>query len=203
MNAVRASKLICAGVAVCVLMAGCSGSKDRVDNRTLSDHDTNTYSVQNSLKPKVLYRASAEKRLDILEEQLIKDFNIEGTQTYYYYNFADLNDDQSNELLVYLKRMSQDNDAILSQQLIIYDTAYKQLLLSTEISTPIVILNQRHNGWLDLAVYESNGQYRRISMSEKGYVLGEKSNENVINFDELDGVCYLSNIKNENGFLIK
>lgn len=203
MNAVRASKLICAGVAVCVLMAGCSGSKDRVDNRTLTDHDTNTYSVQNSLKPKVLYRASAEKRLDILEEQLIKDFNIAGTQTYYYYNFADLNDDQSNELLVYLKRMSQDNGAILSQQLIIYDTAYKQLLLSTEISTPIVILNQRHNGWLDLAVYESNGQYRRISMSEKGYVLGEKSNENVINFDELDGVCYLSNIKNENGFLIK
>ncbi len=203
MNTTRVIKMIGMGMVISCCLTGCSSGSVDVVKEVVPSSDVKTSLVQKDIKPKVLYRASAEKRMDLLEKQLATDFKIEGAQAFYCYNFVDLNNDQSNEILVFLRLQSSDGATVISQQFTIYDSTYKQIFLSSEIIAPIVILNQKHNNWLDLAVYESKGHYRRIIMGKEGYELGEKSNENVINFDELEGVCYLSNVKNEIGFSIK
>ena len=156
-----------------------------------------------TIKPKLYYKDSAEKRLVQLEQHLKETYKGAAASLYYQYNYADLNEDLSNEILVWLSVKSEASSKQIGHQFIIMDEQFNTIFESNLVTAPITVLTQRTNGWFDIAYFKAKGQYEVIKMANKGYVLQQYSNENVIEFDRLEGICYLSNVTNEFGFQIK
>ena len=156
-----------------------------------------------TIKPKLYYKASAEKRLVQLEQHLKETYNGAAASLYYQYNYADLDEDLSNELLIWLNVKSEVNSKDIVHQFIIMDEQFNTIFKSNMVTAPITVLTQRTNGWFDIACFKEKSQYKVIKMSNKGYMLQQYSNENVIEFDQIEGICYLSNATNEIGFQIK
>lgn len=193
-------------VGICITSSiGLIGCHKAENNEMVSVQDVKAVEVQASetIKSGFYYKDSAEKRLVQLEQVLKDTYGKVAVALYYQYNYVDLNGDLSNELLVWLRAKQSNWEDKYVTEFIILDEQFKILYTSEQVRAPIVVLDQRTNGWSDIAFFIDRSQYKLVKMSKKGYDLNQNSNENVIDFDVLEGVCYLSNAINEQGFQIK
>jgi len=115
----------------------------------------------------VSYVASEKNRDKKLEAALVKLYKLKpGEDKFrYYYNKIDLNGDNKPELFVYLVGSSFSGTGGSSAVIFkVEDGEYKPLSQFTLVHNPIIISNNRTNGWKDIIMYVSGGG------AESGYV---------------------------------
>lgn len=198
--------VLCAWVSVTLVLSssliGCQNQGVQVSNikaaETIESTEVNDFE---EVSVDLYYKASAEKKLDNLETQLKLDFAAEDVDLFYYYNFVDLNNDQSNETLVWLREEADGKKQ--GGKLVIYDTSFKILYSSNTLKPPLIVLDEMHDGWLDFAVFIEKGMYGRIKMDKGTYQMSDKSKENVIEYSTLKGCAYLSDVNSHAGFQIE
>lgn len=145
------------------------------------------------------YVESGNKPLAQVEDAIKALLNLEGSKAYYY-NFADLNGDRNHEVLIFVRQ--QDN---LAGKLFILSSDFKTSLGMIHAKGPLIVLKKEsaEQKWSDLAIYKEKGQYLRYNFVDNNYQLTDNSKENVIEFNELNGVGYLSDVNDKNGFIIQ
>lgn len=145
------------------------------------------------------YVESGNKPLAQVEDAIKALLNLEGSKAYYY-NFADLNGDRNHEVLIFVRQ--QDN---LAGKLFILSSDFKTSLGMIPAEGPLIVLKKEsaEQKWSDLAIYKEKGQYLRYDFVDNNYQLTDNSKENVIEFNELNGVGYLSDVNDKNGFIIQ
>lgn len=189
-------------VFVAVLLSGCANQASTVSNGPLETKPVEQEPAANEqVQPAFYYLDSAEKRLLSLEEHLKSDFIQSGTTGYYYYNYVDLNGDQNNEVLVWIRtELPKGKD---KSSFIVYSADFKIIFQHENGVPPVIVLKDASNGWSDLAMFIGKGQYKRLVFDKTTYGVDDNSKENVIEFSELLGRGYLADVNSQKGFQIK
>lgn len=149
---------------------------------------------------KFAYMTPATKRLLVLED-FLREYAREhklGDSVSYLYNFADLNGDGDNEILVSLHLNKEKS----GQLRLIVAGDYKTLLGELTGSGPLIVTTKKANQWSVLALYDSEGVYKTAKFQDKQYIWAAMSKENVIQFTEISGTAYLSDEELFAGFAI-
>lgn len=178
-------------------LAGCS--KPAGQQEALDSADQTTSEEEKPGQANFYYVESGNKPLAQVEDA-IRDSKLEDGTAEYYYNFVDLNGDRNHEVFIYLR-----NSVETAGKLLIMSSDFKTSLGIIETKMPIIVLNRDglEENWADLAVYQGNGQYLRYLFVDNVYQLSENSKENVIEFSKINGVGYLSDVNDKNGFKIQ
>lgn len=160
-------------------------------------------SVDKAAQTKTAYFAyvtPATKRLILLED-FLKDY-VEKAQikakVSYLYNFADLNQDGENEVLVSLLI----NGASSGDLRLIIASDYKTLLGELSCKGPLIVTDQMQDEWSIIASYEDEGVYKTAVLNNQRYLWRSMSKENVIQYTEISGTAYLSDEELFAGFSI-
>lgn len=146
------------------------------------------------------YATPATKRLVMLED-FLKNYLTQTqnkAKVAYLYNFADLNQDGENEILVSLLI----NGAATGDLRLVVASDYKTLIGELPCKGPLVVTNQRRGDWSILATYGGDGVYKTAVFSDKRYQWLQMSKENVIQYTEISGTAYLSDEELFAGFPI-
>lgn len=149
---------------------------------------------------KFAYVTPATKRLVLLEDFLsdyIRDRNL-GESVSYLYNFADLNGDGDNEVLVSIHLNKEKS----GQLRLVVSGDYKGLLGELQGAGPLIVTENKRNQWSVIALYDRDGLYKTAIYKDGQYNWAPMSKENVIQFTEISGTAYLSDEELFAGFAI-
>jgi hypothetical protein len=121
---------------------------------------TNVLFAQTSAKPVVDRSFAAEKQKDPALEAALKQLSggsFEGTDTYYY-NRVDLNQDGNPELLVLLEGPGVCGSGGCPLFVLGHDNnRYRLITKITLARAPVIVSNNRVNGWADLILFVRGG----------------------------------------------
>lgn len=192
-------------ILILTIMATSSGCSNPLGSNKILKEENVTQSVKPVDKTvdqsNFYYVSSAKKALVQIEDTLLKN-QMGKRGDVYYYNFADLNDDRENEILIFIRHEKETSEG----RLVVLSSDYEEILMNQVATPPVVVLNLSAGslkGFKDLAIYLDKGKYRRYQLIDNAYQLSENSKENVIEFSEIKGVGYLSDVNDKNGFIIQ
>lgn len=188
-------------VALATLLVACSKDTSNLPSVGKTDVQANSeVKTVGTKTAKFAYMAPASKRLVLLEDSLkiyVEEHQM-GSQMQYLYNFADLNGDGSNEVIVSLRVAGQET----GQMRLIYTSDYQTLIGELFGSGPIIVTTAKSDDWSILAQYADKGQYMTAAYQKNAYKWLGMSKENVIEFTEISGTAYLSDEELFDGFSI-
>lgn len=148
----------------------------KADEMTNVKSNGKSTTVQNSNKEIKYINSESEKNVD-LSQAIIKALNLsndEAKKTRYYYNYIDLNDDNNREVFVQLvgpftSGSGGDTGLIFLKN----NSGFEMLQQFTLVRNPIVISNEKTNGWRDIIIKISGGgmkaHYVRMSFDGSKY----------------------------------
>ncbi|TMU84926.1 hypothetical protein FGG79_13550 [Bacillus sp. BHET2] len=124
----------------------------------------------------VTYVQSETKPDTLLENSFSKAFKIKRGEDkiQYYYNQIDLNDDNQPETFVYLVGIPTCGSGGCSGALFTKENSeYKLLTTFSLVRTPIIVQNEKTNGWKNIIMYVSGGGikggYKQLRFDGKTY----------------------------------
>ncbi|MCA0150059.1 hypothetical protein LCD52_14760 [Rossellomorea vietnamensis] len=124
----------------------------------------------------VTYVLSETKRDPMLAKAFSKAFDLKQgeDQIQYYYNHIDLNDDQQPETFVYLVGSPLCGSGGCSGALFTNQNGeYKLVTTFSLLRSPVIIENEKTNGWKNMIMYVSGGGikggYKRLRFDGKTY----------------------------------
>lgn len=166
--------------------------------------------AQKSVKPTILRKVISEKKRDPkLEAAIVKEAKIsQGDEIRYYYNQFDLNGDKKPEVLVYLFGNAVCGTGGCNALLLRRTTAgYKQVAFFGPVRNPIIVSQNKTNGWNDLIFFNSgggivNGYYSVCRFKGKTYPENPTVLEDAPPLKtRIKGVSYLEGTGDENSGL--
>jgi len=156
---------------------------------------------QEVIQQKIVYMLAETKKDPQLEDAIKKEINFPGKEdiesTRYYYNMIDLNDDGTDEVFVelvgpYTSGTGGDTTLLFAQS----KNGFRPLQRLTTIINPIIISDEKTNGWHDLIIEQSGGgspsQMVRLKYNGKKYP-NPSGGEQVSDDTSISGVGIISN----------
>lgn len=165
-----------------------SENKDSQSNIILIDNDNITGKLSENVDNPNLVKAIINE-LDLDEEA--------DKQTRYYYNYVDLNDDGVNEIFVelvgtYTSGTGGDTAIIFTE----VNGRLEEFDEFTLIHNPIIISNEKTNGYRDIIVERSGGGAEKeyVVLKYDGYDYSDVNESDTLNsIDNVSGVAIISN----------
>jgi hypothetical protein len=147
----------------------------------------------------VSYIASEKEKDEKLENALIKLYNLKhGEDKFkYYYNKIDLNGDNTPEIFVYLVGSLFCGTGGCSAAIFkVEGEEYKLVSKFTLVNNPIVISNNKTNGWNDIITYVSGGGadsgYVELKFDGNKYPSNPSTQPNVKSSTKVNGTAIIS-----------
>lgn len=145
-------------------------------------------------------------RYPILESEIVDELdyeNLDLSNTRYYYNYVDLNNDKKDEIIVQLNgeygTTDEGDTLLIVEQKQAYgdddDDGFDIIAKYTGFVNPIIISDNTTNGYKDLIFMNANSNpttYSKIEYGKKGYK-EMKDAVTIANLDNITGVALLCN----------
>lgn len=193
--------------------ATANGTTNGATNGTTNGTDANTATGQagtpaaseaNPINDKIRGYYSETVAYPLLESEIIDELdyeNLDMSNTRYYYNYVDLNDDGVDEIVVQLNgnhNTTKDGDTllILEQEKDEYekeDDEFDVIAQYTAFTNPVIISDNKTNGYKDIIFMNPDGKtYSKIEFGSKAYKK-MKDAVQLNNIDNVTGVALLCN----------
>lgn len=180
------------------------GNTNGTNNTTVG---TPNAAKANPINDKITGYYSETAAYGMLESELIDELDLETqnmSKTRYYYNYVDLNDDGTDEVVVELVGSTVSNSAgdlvcIVNQDMDDDnkdDDGFDIIQKFNCFANPIIVSDHKTKGWKDIIIMEQNKNdktvYRKLVYDGKKYTDISKA-ETMSNIDDVTGVALLCN----------
>lgn len=163
-------------------------SEESKNNIILIDNDNITSKLSENVENPELVKA------------IINELNLDeksAKETRYYYNYIDLNGDGVNEIFVqlvgpYISEIGGENAIIFMEK----NGKLEEIDDFTSIHNPIIISNEKTNGYNDIIVQRSSGDAKKeyVVLKYDGDDYSDVNESEVLNsIDNISGVAIISN----------
>ncbi len=154
-----------------------------------------------NLQPTLIYNKPATEKIQRFENLLkgredVKEALVKGKKVYYNYNFTNLDQEVDNEVLFVLGIEEK-------KKLLIYTITLDRKLGEFPIMNGAVVENSFQRNWRKILLYDQMGSYQVYGFDGEGYKAILESEENVMNFFEISGNAYFTNLNERQVLLIK
>lgn len=139
----------------------------------------------------------------LLESEIIDELdyeNLDMTKTRYYYNYVDLNDDGTDEIIVQLngdRNTTKDGDTVLiveqNRAVTGDDDGFDVEAQFTAFANPIIVSDHKTNGYRDLIFQNPDGTYSKVEFGDDEY----KDITDAVEIDTLDGITGVALLCND------
>lgn len=181
-----------------------------VENSNSKEDDIIKFESETIDFSKIEYKSSETERDEKLEKAIADyldyDKNEDGEITYFY-NYTDLNGDEKEEIFVYLLGDSVSGSGG-STALIVEKENYKVISKFTLVQNPIIISEEKTNGWNNIIMPVSGGGvepfYAKLDFDGEKYPSNPSTASKVEEGSIIKGTAIISNtISRESGIKIK
>ena len=183
---------------------------ETVENDNNKEDDIIKFESETIDFSKIEYKSSETERDEKLEETIIDyldyDKNEDGEITYFY-NYIDLNEDEKEEIFVYLLGDPVSGSGG-STALIIEKEDYRVISKFTLVQNPIIISEEKTNGWNNIIMSVSGGGadpfYAKLEFNGEGYPSNPSMASKVEEGSVIAGTAIISNTASrDSGIKIK
>ena len=181
-----------------------------VENDNSKENDIVKFESETIDFSKIEYKPSETESDEKLEKAIIDyldyDKNADG-EIVYFYNYIDLNGDEKEEIFVYLLGDSVSGSGG-STALILEKEDYKVISKFTLVQNPIIISEEKTNGWNNIIMSVSGGGvepfYVKLDFDGEKYLSNPSTAPKVEEGSVIEGTAIISNtISRESGIKIK
>lgn len=176
---------------------------DDIENNSDSNNKTNKENESNAIlidNDKITTSLSEDKENTELAKAIIDKLDLDqeaAKETRYYYNYVDLNDDGVKEIFVelvgsYTSGSGGDTAIIFTDN----NGKLEEVEEFTLIHNPVIISDEKTNGWKNIIVPKSGGgakqEYVALKYNGKNYSNVNESNT-IDSIDNISGIAIISN----------